>query len=922
MQTLTFTPKLLRQRRFLSFLLPLFAIFVGLGSPQSVLAQAAVTDNTVTLNIKGTSTTLNTQNPTAGPGVFNGANLGTFDLANSADVLNLNGATLTINDPSGVYNDGQLLFRIYMTGSSAPGFTSISLGTGSLSAGVRTFTVTGLNRNLLTSLTGGAGTGYNFDVIFRANDNNTFGSSITSAPVKTATFTVTGTPIAPTNIGNSNVFINTTGATTPNTTYGASSGAVPQFQGANLGAYDINTGKLTLNGGDLTTFESGGDAVQGARLIYQIVKPIQPGTPNPIIFSPSQIALVQVGTGTAQNGGTSRLYSNNTALRNIISGLANFGVGTFNISVRYEADVLRNGSPTILRDDNGGTGYTASFTTTGIPILVDTWTGVINDDWFNSGNWDLNRVPDFNTNVIIPDFGVGNTKPYPNINAGVIFNTFGGSGPAVNNTNSGPAICRDVDMQGSSQAQRSILRLVNGRWMVYGSFSNSFDSYIQRLGSSAPAILEFAGTGNQTITGGTFTRVELSGGGTKNLTGIMSVSLSMKFQPNGGLFTTDPSNPDKNYLEFSNRSVDAPDGAQLLGETDAAYVRGFLKTVRTSVQANEVDSNGNPDPRTFGNIGLTLLFGGTNNPGDVTVTRNTAESYTPLVPTNGGSARFGIRRIFGVRPSFSGPLVATLTFRYLDTELVNLGPQGTGSVPEPNLALFVSTSGGNQFGGLGRDALDQVNNILTKTGVRTFATFTLGDIDKPLPVSLTGFDAKRNGADALVTWQTASEQNNKGYNVQVSVDGKNYRNVGFVASETPNSTAPKAYAFTDTEKNKAGVRYYRLEQLDLDGKSTFFAPRVVTFDGKAAEASTSIVAYPNPLNNETLHLSLNSSVSGTAVVRILDMTGRQVGQRQVAITLGSNDIPVENMSELKSGLYILNVMLPSGEKKTMKVTKQ
>ena len=263
-----------------------------------------------------------------------------------------------------------------------------------------------------------------------------------------------------------------------------------------------------------------------------------------------------------------------------------------------------------------------------------------------------------------------------------------------------------------------------------------------------------------------------------------------------------------------------------------------------------------------------------------------------------------------------------MTFRYLDTELTNLGPLGNGSVAEPNLALFVSTSGGNQFGGLGRDALDQVNNILTKTGVRTFATFTLGDIDKPLPVSLTGFDAKRTGADALVTWQTASEQNNKGFNVQVSTDGKTYRKIGFVASETPNSTAPKAYAFTDTEKNKAGTRYYRLEQLDLDGKSTFFAPRVVTFEGKAAETSASIVAYPNPLNDEILHLSLNSSVSGTGVVRILDMTGRQVAQRNLAITIGSNDVTVENMSELKSGLYILNVMLPSGEKKSMKITKQ
>ena len=925
MQTLTFTQKLLRQRRFLSFLFPLFAVFVGLGSPQSVLAQSVVSNN-VTLNVRGTNGTFDTQMATPGLGVFNGNSFGTFNLANPADVFSLNGLSFVINDPGNVYNSGTFLFRVYKTIDGPGGFSPIPLGTGTRNAptGVRTFSATP-NINLLSGLTGGAGTGYSFDVIYRADDNNTFGGSITSAPIKTATFTVTGVPIAPTNIGNSDVFINFTGTTTPNTKYGASSGATPLFNGATLGDFDINNGKLTLNGGDATTFESGGDAVQSARLAYLIVKLPAPGQPGRALPQ-SFIALSQVGGTTAANGGFNRTFSNTTALRNIISGLANLGNGTYTISVTFEAVVLRaNGSTFTVRDDNGGSGYTASFTTSGVPILIDTWTGGVSDDWFTPGNWDLNFVPDANTNVVIPDFGPGNAKPYPNINAGVVY-IAQPSNTSINNTNSGPALSRDVVMQGTTQAQRSICRLIAGRWRVFGSFDNSFVSYIQRAGT----VFELAGSGNQTITGGAFTATEISGGGTKNLTGIMTVSNSMTFLKTtpAGLFTTDISNPDNNYVDFAGRSTDAPDGAQLLGESETGYLRGFAQTTRSNVTANEVDAMGNPDPRTYANMGLTILFTGTNNPGDVLVTRNTAESYTPLVRNGAGvsTSRFGIRRIFGVRPGSpntgNGGLAATLTFRYLDSELTNLGPNGTGSVPEPELALFVSTSGGNQFGFLGRDALDQVNNILTKSGVRTFATFTLGDRTNPLPVSLTGFDAKRIGADALVTWQTASEQNNKGFNVQVSADGKTYRTVGFVASETPNSTSPKAYTFTDTEKNKGGARYYRLEQLDVDGKSTFFAPRVVTFDGKATEANSGIVAYPNPLNNEILHLSLNSSVSGTGVVRVLDMTGRQVAQRNLAITIGSNDVAIENMSELKSGLYILNVMLPSGEKKTMKVVKQ
>ncbi|MDQ2793032.1 MAG: T9SS type A sorting domain-containing protein [Bacteroidota bacterium] len=761
-------------------------------------------------------------------------------------------------------------------------------------------------------MTGGAGTNYGFDVIFRANDNN-FGAPITSVPVKTATFTVTGTPTIPTNLNNTKVFINPNSSSpTGYITYNANPGTPNPFNGANLGSYDVNTGILNLNGGSAMVATSNGDQVGAVRLFYRVFKQ---GTTSGLPAY-TNVALT--------NGGTGSTYSNTTSQINLVTNVpVNSGTGAFIVQVYYEVDITPQvGTPRTLRDDNGGNAYTANFTLTGVPILTDTWTGNINDDWFNMNNWDLGFVPTANTNVTIPDFGSGSTKSYPNIYAGSTFKA--NNGAVVNNTMSGPAFARNLLLAGSTQAQRTILRLYTGTLKIYGDFTNNQDSFIQRN----PTTLEFAG-GNQTLTGGSnFDTVVISGGSTKTLTGKMNILTEFHFDTanGGGVFVTDVSRVTINYVELGGRSSSAPNGAQLTGENEQSYIRGFVQTTRSSVLANEMTPAGQPDPRTFGNIGLTLYFKGANSPGDVYVTRNTAESYTPLSSTSGQPGRYGIRRIFGVRPSSlntnNGGLTADLTFTYRDAELTNLGPVGDGTVPEPNLALFVSTSGGNQFGYLGRDALDQVNNILTKYDVRTFATFTLGDRNNPLPVSLTGFDAKRIGTDALVTWQTASEQNNKGFNVQVSTDGKTYRNIGFVASETPNSTAPKAYTFTDTEKNKAGARYYRLEQLDVDGKSTFFAPRVVSFDGKVAEVASGIVAYPNPLNNETLHLSLTSSVSGTGVVRIMDMTGRQVAQHNLDITIGSNDVTLEKMSELKSGLYILNVMLPSGEKKTMKVTKQ
>ena len=908
-----FTQRLFQQRRFSSFIIPLFALFMGLGSSQTVLAQIVSNSSFFIDNTPGNTNSTYGGSSGATPN-FQGANLSTFDINSPNDLL-FNGGSFTYTGPTAP-SSATLNFQLYTpsgpTGAPVGGQQSITFPAPTVSGNVYTYNLTNAQISLI-NLVPSAGT-FDIDASFTVNAR----AGSISEPNRTATFSISGIRPAPTGIGNTNVFINTTGTTTPNTTYRASATSPTSnlpFQGQDLGAYDINTGKLTLNGGNATTFESNGDVVQSARLGYLVVKPAQGGRPG-IAFAQSFIALTQFGTPTSSNGGFTRTFANTTALNNLISGLANSGNGTFTVSVTYESVVLRsNGSTYTVRDDNGGNGYTATFSTTGVPILIDTWTGGVSDDWFTPRNWDLGLVPTMNTNVIIPDFGVGNTLPYPNIHAGVMYSY---NNTVIDNTNSGVAVCRDIDMQGSSQAQRSLCRLYNGRFEVYGSFSNQFASFRQFDGST----IAFAGSGNQTISGGLFTTVEVSGGGTKNLTTVMTITTAMNFLPNAGLFTTDIFNPDNNFIELANRSVAALNGAQLTGESETGYIRGFVQTTRTSVQANEVDSNGNPDPRTFGNIGATLLFTGTNDPGDVLVTRNTAESYTPLVATTSGStSRFGIRRIFGVRPSTTQPLVATMTFRYLDSELTNLGPNGNGSVPEPNLALFVSTSGGNQFGFLGSDNLDQTNKILTKAGVRTFATFTLGDKANPLPVSLIGFDAKRVANDALVTWQTASELNNKGFDVQVSTDGKAFRTLGFVESAAPNSASLKSYSYLDVEQNKAGARYYRLRQVDVNGKSTYFAPRIVNFEGKATVSA--IAAYPNPFGSaDQLHLTLQTAVQGQGLIRITDMTGRVVSQQRVDLNSGANDVTIDRMGDLKNGLYMVNFTLPTGEMKNMKLMKQ
>ena len=221
---------------------------------------------------------------------------------------------------------------------------------------------------------------------------------------------------------------------------------------------------------------------------------------------------------------------------------------------------------------------------------------------------------------------------------------------------------------------------------------------------------------------------------------------------------------------------------------------------------------------------------------------------------------------------------------------------------------------------IGRDGpVDQTNNTVTRTGVTVFATFTLGDVNRPLPVVLAAFTAVRNNANALLTWTTATETNNKGFEVQVSTDGAAYRTLSFVSSESPNSVQNKNYKYVDTEAGKTGIRYYRLHQLDYDGKDSYSPVRVVNFDGTVSP--TGLVAYPNPFTDK-LDFNLDATAVGNRVahVQLLDMTGRVV--REQNLTVQNASLTLENLSDLRAGLYMARITLPDGSTQTVRIQKQ
>lgn len=123
-----------------------------------------------------------------------------------------------------------------------------------------------------------------------------------------------------------------------------------------------------------------------------------------------------------------------------------------------------------------------------------------------------------------------------------------------------------------------------------------------------------------------------------------------------------------------------------------------------------------------------------------------------------------------------------------------------------------------------------------------FSEFYLTGSATPLPVELTAFTATAESPAAVrLAWATASEKNSQAFEVERSVDGTSFARLGTVAAAGSSSNT-RSYGFADARLPGVALLYYRLQQVNLDGSSSYSAVRAVTLK----EAAAGLALYPNP----------------------------------------------------------------------------
>jgi len=236
---------------------------------------------------------------------------------------------------------------------------------------------------------------------------------------------------------------------------------------------------------------------------------------------------------------------------------------------------------------------------------------------------------------------------------------------------------------------------------------------------------------------------------------------------------------------------------------------------------------------------------------------------------------------------------------------------GLDSISDPNTYI----TNGNATGDV-----DYKNN-----GDRTFTVFSLftnngfmaSRGNGALPVTLSHFGATLNNNRVWLQWNTATESNNQGFSIERSTNGRDFKAIAFEKSKANNgnSTQNINYEYFDAAIGKFNTLYYRIKQVDNDGKFTYSSIAVVNI--RKAEFSLQVVN--NPIINN-IELVLSTATERRVSINLVHQNGAVLHTKELTMKAGANNISLP-ASNLTSGVYMV-VVNDGNSIQTLRLLKQ
>ncbi len=165
-----------------------------------------------------------------------------------------------------------------------------------------------------------------------------------------------------------------------------------------------------------------------------------------------------------------------------------------------------------------------------------------------------------------------------------------------------------------------------------------------------------------------------------------------------------------------------------------------------------------------------------------------------------------------------------------------------------------------------------------------------------LPIQLISLTAQKQGDAVLLNWQTTTEVNNRGFDIQRSANGQTWETL-HVEPGNGTTSAAKYYSFLDRFPLH-GINYYRLRQVDFNGKSEL--TKIVSV---AMTANRDLLAFPNPIGGGELSLYLSGHSGESLALSMYNSAGQLV--RSGVVQDGFHLLSVR---DLPAGIYTVQIV--------------
>ena len=186
--------------------------------------------------------------------------------------------------------------------------------------------------------------------------------------------------------------------------------------------------------------------------------------------------------------------------------------------------------------------------------------------------------------------------------------------------------------------------------------------------------------------------------------------------------------------------------------------------------------------------------------------------------------------------------------------------------------------------------------------VADLATGTIHKIvgEVSLPVEITVFAANNTENGIRLSWETSSELNNSHFLIERSLDNENFVSIGQVNGQGT-TTESNSYQFLDSDQSDSNTVFYRLKQVDFDGRFTF--SQTISLDPRELRVADFKI-YPNPVQDQAF-IQFSGFGTDEIEVSVYDLRGALVSTDKIS---GQSSVyPIKGISNLGSGSYFIQV---------------